>query len=332
MNISPYDLIIIGGGPSGINVAISAKKAGLKALVIEKGAVVNSLFNFPVNMTFFSTSLKLEIHNTPFISHGDKPTRSEALEYYRRLITVNDLEVKLYEEVVSMKAARKEGYTVVTNKGQYHSRAVCVATGFYDTPRYLGVPGEELPKVMHYYNDPHAFIGQKVLVVGAANSACDAALECWRKGAEVTMVVRGESINERVKYWIKPDIENRIREGSIPTYFGSTVTAIRPDEVDLDTPDGPQTLPNDFVLAMTGYTPNYDLFGRLGIPIGDDEACKPILNPDTLETQLPNVYMAGVACAGKATSKLFIENTRDHGEIIVGQLLQQNTQVSSPAV
>lgn len=321
MNIPTYDLLIIGGGPSGINVAISAKKAGLNALMLEKGAVVNSLFNFPVNMTFFSTSLKLEIHNTPFISHGDKPTRSEALEYYRRLITANDLKVKLYEEVLRMEADNHGVYWVETSKGLYQASAICVATGFYDTPRYLGVPGEDLPKVHHYYNDPHAFIGQKVLVVGAANSACDAALECWRKGAKVTMVVRGDDINERVKYWIRPDIVNRIKEGSIPAYFGSTVTAIRPAEVDLQTPDGPLTIPNDFVLAMTGYEPNYALFERLGIPIGDDDACKPILNPDTLETQLPNVYMAGVACAGKATSKLFIENTRDHGEIIVGRLM-----------
>lgn len=321
MNKDIYDLIVIGGGPSGINVAISARKAGLNCLILEKGAVVDSLFNFPVNMTFFSTSLKLEIHNTPFISHGDKPTRAEALEYYRRLITANDLPIKLYEEVTGMKPMDGGGYRIKTIRSHYHTRAVCVATGFYDTPRYLGIPGEDLPKVAHYYNDPHAYIGQRVVVIGAANSACDAALECWRKGAEVTMVVRGEEINSRVKYWIRPDIENRIKEGSIPAYFNSTVTAIRPDEVDIRTPDGPLTLGNDFVLAMTGYTPNYELFERLGLPIGDDKACKPILNPDTLETQLPGVYMAGVACAGKATSKLYIENTRDHGEIIVGDLL-----------
>lgn len=321
MQNNSYDLLVIGGGPSGINVAISAKKAGLNCLILEKGAVVNSLYNFPVNMTFFSTSLKLEIHNTPFISHGDKPTRSEALEYYRRLITANGLQIKLYEEVLEMFPVNNGGYHVTTNKGDYHAEAVCVATGFYDTPRYLSVPGEELPKVLHYYNDPHLYIDQKVLVIGAANSACDAALECWRKGAEVTMVIRGEDVSERVKYWIRPDILNRIKEGSIKAFFGSTVAAIRQDEVDVITPEGPITLANNFVLAMTGYEPNYELFARLGIPTGDDEACRPILNPDTLETQLPNVYMAGVACAGRQTSKLFIENTRDHGEIIVGNLL-----------
>lgn len=325
----PYDLLVIGAGPSGINVAISAKKAGLNCLILEKGAVVNSLFNFPVNMTFFSTSLKLEIHDTPFISHGDKPTRAESLEYYRRLITANDLNVRLYEEVTGVDRVPDGGYVVKTNKGRYPARAVCVATGFYDTPRYLDVPGEDLPKVYHYYDDPHAFIGQRVLVIGAANSACDAALECWRKGAEVTMVVRGDAVNPRVKYWIKPDIENRIKEGSIPTYFNSTVTAIRLTEVDLNTPNGPLTLPNDFVLAMTGYEPNFALFARLGIPINDDDACKPILDPDTLETQLSGVYMAGVACAGKATSKLFIENTRDHGEVIVKDITQRYKPVTA---
>ena len=320
-----YDLIIIGGGPSGINVAISAKKAGLNYLILEKGAVVNSLFNFPVNMTFFSTSLKLEIHGTPFISHGDKPTRTEALEYYRRLITANDLNLHLYEEVQSMKPRGGEGYQVITSKGKYVTDNVCVATGFYDTPRLLGIPGEDLPKVHHYYNDPHAFIGQDVLVIGAANSACDAALETWRKGARVTMAIRSDRIYDRVKYWIKPDIENRIKEGSIPTYFNTTVTAIREKEVDLDTPGGPKTIKNDFVLAMTGYQPNYALFDRLGLPINNDEACKPTFNADTLETSLPGVYMAGVACAGLETSKLFIENTREHGDVIVDHIQAKKT-------
>lgn len=320
MSTSVYDLIIIGGGPSGINVGISARKAGLNYCIIEKGMIVNSLFNFPVNMTFFSTSLKLEIHNTPFISHSDKPTRAEALEYYRRLVQVNELAVKLYEEVEKMTPVAQVGYSIVTNKGTYQTKAVCVATGFYDTPRYLEIPGEDLPKVSHYYNDPHAYIGQKVLVVGAANSACDAALECWRKGAEVTMAIRGAAIYDRVKYWIKPDIENRIREGSIKAYFNTTVAEIRPDAVDLNTPEVSVTLANDFVLAMTGYEPNYALFERLGLPVGDDDICQPIFNPETLETSLPGVYMAGVACAGRQTSKLFIENTRDHGDIIVSHL------------
>lgn len=316
-----HDLLIIGGGPSGINVAISAQKAGLNYLILEKGMVANSLFNFPANMTFFSTSLKLEIHDIPFISHRDKPTRSEALEYYRRLIQSQDLSISLYEEVQNMAPDGEGGYVVTTSQGTHRARNVCVATGFYDTPRPLGVPGEDLAKVRHYYDDPHAYIRQKVLVVGAANSAADAALECYRKGADVTMAVRGAEINPRVKYWVRPDIDNRIKEGSIAAHFNTRVTAIRPNEVDLLTPEGPITIANDFVLAMTGYTPNYALFEALGLEIGDDEACKPVFNPATLETSLPGVYMAGVACGGLATASLFIENTRDHGDIIVGNIV-----------
>jgi thioredoxin reductase (NADPH) len=318
-----HDLIIIGGGPSGINVAISAKKAGLSHLILEKGMVVNSLFNFPINMTFFSTSLKLEIHDIPFISHRDKPTRGEALEYYRRLVESQQLNISLYEEVRDMKQ-EAGNYTIKTSKGTHQARAVCVATGFYDTPRSLNIPGEDLPKVRHYYDDPHAYIRQHVLVIGAANSAADAALECYRKGAaSVTMAVRGEEINPRVKYWVRPDIDNRIKEGSIKAYFNTTVKEIRPSEVDLMTPDGLLSIPNDFVLALTGYTPNYNLFEALGLEIGNDEACKPVFNPNTLETSLPNVYMAGVACGGLATAKLFIENTRDHGDIIAKDILDK---------
>ena len=317
-----YDLIIIGGGPSGINVAISAQRAGLNYLILEKGVIANSLFHFPVNMTFFSTSLKLEIQETPFISHLDKPTRTEALEYYRRLIQHFDLKLHAYEEVTGMQRLGQEGYDVETTRASYPTRHVVVATGFYDTPRLMGVPGEELPKVRHYYDDPHAYIAQRVLVVGAANSACDAALECYRKGAHVTMAIRGDSISDRVKYWIKPDIENRIKEGSIKTYFGTTVDSIHPEVVELSTPAGPVSLPNDFVLAMTGYQPNYALFERLGLPVEEGDACKPVFNPETLETTLPGVYMAGVACSGRQTSKLFIENTRDHGDIIVSGIRQ----------
>lgn len=320
-----YDLIIVGGGPSGINVGISARKAGLRYVIIEKGAVVNSLYNFPVNMTFFSTSLKLEIHDTPFISHGDKPTRAESLEYYRRLIGTHELNLHLYEEVKAMKPD-DGGYQITTDKSTYLTAAVCVATGFYDTPRLMNIPGETLPKVRHYYDDPHVYIGQEVVIVGAANSACDAALETWRKGAKVTMVIRGEEISPRVKYWIRPDILNRIKEGSIKAYFQSSVKEIRETEVDIETPEGALTLSNDFVLAMTGYQPNYALFRRLGLTINDDDACKPVFKEETLETQLPDVYMAGVACAGMETGKLFIENTRDHGDIIVKHILGKRAE------
>ena len=316
------DLIIIGGGPTGINCAISAKKADLDCLILEKGLLVNSIYHFPINMTFFSTSKLLEIGEIPFISHLEKPTRKEALEYYRRLQEAYQLNINLYEEVLRMEPVDSH-YRIHTSKGTYEAHAVIVATGFYDTPRLLNVPGEELPKVKHYYDDAHPYIGQKVLVVGAANSACDVALETWNKGAEVTMAIRESEIYPKVKYWIRPNIENRIKEGSIKAHFNTLVKEIRPTEVVLEGPEDPFTIENDFVLAMTGYKPNYDLLHKLGLSIPDDEEKIPTHDPDTLETSLPNVYLAGVVCAGMRTSKLFIENTRDHGEVIIGHILQQ---------
>lgn len=319
--MSTHDLIIVGGGPSGMNVAIAAAKAGLDYLIIEKGVLVNSIYHFPTNMTFFSTSQKLEIADTPFISHTDKPTRKEALEYYRRLQQAFDLRIKLYEPVTKMTALDGDLYQIDTVKASYQARSVVVATGFYDTPRMLGVPGEDLPKVKHYYDDAHPYVGQKVLVVGAANSACDVALETYQKGSEVTMAVRESELYPKVKYWIKPNIENRIKEGAITAHFNTVVRAIHPDRVELDGPDGRFTVENDFVLAMTGYEPNYKLLHALGLPISEDELALPIHDPESLLTPLPNVYLAGVVCAGRQTSKLFIENTRDHGDIIVRQIL-----------
>lgn len=319
-----YDVLIIGGGPSGLNVAIDASKANLDYIVLEKGVLVNSLYNFPANMTFFSTSRKLEVGDTPFISHLEKPTRMEALEYYRRLTDRWDIDVRLYEPVLSMQRLEdQEIYQIKSSKASYLARAVVVATGFYDTPRKLNVPGEELPKVTHYYNDPHPYVGQEVLVIGARNSACDAALETYYKGAKVTMAIRGEGIHKNVKYWIRPNIENRIKEGSIQAYMHTVVKEIRPQEVVLEGPEGEFTIKNDFVLAMTGYQPNFEFFKTLGIQIEEDETHKPCHHPQTLETNLPNVYMAGVACSGLATSKLFIENTRDHGEKIVQSILSK---------
>ncbi|PHI21645.1 hypothetical protein CEQ90_02205 [Lewinellaceae bacterium SD302] len=325
-----YDLIIIGGGPAGINVGISAKKAGLKFLILEKGMLVNSLYNFPANMTFFSTSKKLEIGEVPFISHVEKPTRREALEYYRRLVESYDLPIRLYEGVQKMEAIEVDGepcYFVSTKKGNYTAKNITVATGFYDTPRLLNVPGEELPKVKHYYDDAHVYMGQKVLVVGAANSACDVALECWQKNAEVTMAIRSENIYERVKYWIKPNVENRIKEGSIKAHFNTTVKEIRPDSVVLSTPEGEKTIENDWVLAMTGYQPNYDLLARLGLPVSDDDGRLPIFDKESLESELPGVYLAGVVCAGMKTSTLFIENTRDHGDRIINSISRSGVSV-----
>lgn len=317
----PLDLLIIGAGPSGLSVAIEAEKAGLRYLVIEKGVLVNSIFRFPANMTFFSTSLNLEIGSVPFISHVDKPTRKEALEYYRRILESYRLKVKLYEPVLGMERRSDGIYEVKTTKNTYAARHVTVATGFYDVPRLMHVPGEDLPKVKHFYDEAHPYVGQKVLVVGAANSACDVALETFMKGAEVTMCIRDGGIYENVKYWIRPNIENRIKEGSIKAYFHSLVKEIRPDEVVLTTPDGEVTLENDFVLAMTGYQPDYGFLEKLGIGFNDDEQRTPVMDAATFESNLPGVYLAGVVQAGLNTSKLFIENTRHHGEVILREIL-----------
>lgn len=311
-----YDLIIIGGGPTGINCAIEASKRELNYLVLEKGVLVNSLYNFPINMTFFSTAGKLEIADIPFIAHGDKPTRREALEYYRRLCEAFKLKINTYETVLSMTATKEGLYEIKTNKQTYLTHSVVVATGFYDTPRKLNVPGEELPKVKHFYDDAHPYVGKKVLVVGAANSACDIALETYYKGAEVTMAIRKSEIYPKVKYWIRPNIENRIKEGSIQAHFNTTVKSIENDSVTLNTPEGLLTIENDFVLAMTGYKPNYSLLKSLRLPFSNDEKQIPLHDSATLETPLPNVYVAGVLAAGLLTSKLFIENTRHHGAIV----------------
>ncbi len=315
-----YDLIIIGAGPIGLACGVAAKKANLNFLIVEKGVLVNSLYNFPENMTFFSTSNLLEIGDVPFVSHTDKPTRREALEYYRRVQESWKLPLKLYARVEAMNE-NGDGYDVVTDKGSAFAKAIIVCTGFYDIARSLDVPGEELPKVKHFYDSPHPYVDQNVLVVGAANSACDVALETYYKGANVTMAIRGSEIYEKTKYWIKPNIENRIKEGSIAAHFNTTVKEIKKETVILDTPEGDIEIENDFVLAMIGYKPDYSLFKNLGLPIADDKAQTPIHNSDTLETPRSRVYVAGVINAGLNTSKLFIENTREHAEIIIKDLI-----------
>ena len=311
-----YDLVIIGGGPIGLTCALEAKNAGLSYVILEKGALVNSLYNYPINMTFFSTSERLEIGGVPFVSNNPKPTRPEALEYYRRVAISGGLHIKLFEEV--LKVEKTNGaFTITTTKQTYNAENITIATGFYDIPYLLNVPGENLPKVKHYYKDPHYYAFQKVLVVGAANSAIDVALETWRKGAEVTMVIRGDKISDRVKYWVKPDIENRIAEGSIKAYFNSTIAEIREHEVDINTPEGLVTVQNDWVLSMTGYQPNMKFLRDLGIALSDDAILCPAINEETQETNVPGVYLAGVICGGMNTNRLFIENSRVHAEKIV---------------
>jgi thioredoxin reductase (NADPH) len=316
MSLQSYDIIIIGGGPIGLACALEAKKANLSYVILEKGTLVNSLYNYPVNMTFFSTSERLEIGGVPFVSNNIKPTRNESLEYYRRVAVSANLRVNLFEEVLEVKNTSNE-FLVITNKQTYNTANIIIATGFYDIPFLLNVKGEDLAKVKHYYKDPHFYAFQKVLVIGAANSAVDAALETWRKGAQVTMVIKNNAISERVKYWVKPDIDNRIAEGSIKAYFNSTVAEIRQQEVDINTPDGLITIQNNWVLAMTGYQPDLNFLQKLGIKLSDDDIRKPAYNDETYETNVQGIYLAGVICGGMNTHRLFIENSRIHAEKIV---------------
>ena len=317
-----YDVIVIGAGPIGLACGIEAKKAGLTYLILEKGCLVNSLYNYPLNMTFFSTSERLEIGGVPFISHGPKPNRFEALEYYRRVAESWKLNIRLYEKVESS-AISKDGHVVKTSKGTYSAKAVILSLGFYDLPYLLNVPGEDLSKVKHYYDEPHPYFRQKVIVVGAANSAVDVSLETWRKGANVTMVIRESELRESVKYWVKPDIENRIKEGSIKAYFNSTITSITETQVNIKTPEGSVVLDNDFVLAMTGYQPPFEFMSSMGIQFHNDADHTPVYDEVTMETNVPNLYLAGVVCGGLRTNKWFIENSRVHAELIVNHLLKK---------
>lgn len=312
------DLLIIGGGPVGIATALEAKKNNLNYVVIEKGPLVNSIFHFPTYMRFFSTSEKLEIDGIPFTSTNPKPTRSEGLEYYRKVAFSNKLKINLFEEVTEVVKKSDNHYKITTSKARYSAKNIAIATGFYGIPNLLGVPGENLPHVTHYYDDPHYYYGQKTLVIGASNSAADAALEIFRKGGDVTMIVRGEDIGERVKYWVRPDIKNRIAEGSIQAYFNANVTEFREKETDIRLKDGETiTLENDFVVALTGYRPNYSFLEKVGIAISPDERRLPNYNPDTMETNQKGIYLAGVICAGEHTHNLLIENSLIHAKRIV---------------
>lgn len=314
-------LIIIGGGPIGMACAIEAHKNNIPCLIIEKGCLVNSIYNYPANMTFFSTSERLEIGNIPFVSNQPKPHRSEALEYYRRVAATFNLPVHLFEKVLSVKkrrtAATPGRFLITTSKNKYYCNHVIIATGFYDIPKMLNVPGEDLSKVTHYYNEPHFYARQKVLVVGAQNSAVDAALETWRKGAEVTMVIKDNEIGKRVKYWVRPDIINRIEEGSIKAYFNSTVHSITPYKVKINTPEGITEIDNDWVIALTGYSPDLNFLTGCSIRLSDDEVKKPHYNELTHETNVAGIYLAGVICGGNNTHRLFIENSREHAVKII---------------
>ncbi|HEX3074816.1 MAG TPA: YpdA family putative bacillithiol disulfide reductase [Ignavibacteriales bacterium] len=308
------DVIIIGAGPLGLNCGVEAVKRNKSHLILEAGCLTNSIYNYPVNMTFFSTSENLEIGGVPFVSISDKPTRSEALEYYRRVKELWKLDVHVYERTLNIKESKDPSarFVVETSKGQYLCDYAIIAIGFFDKPNLLNVPGEDLPKVKHYYDEPHPYAFQNVLIIGGGNSAADAALETYRKGAKVTMVIREDGLKDSVKYWIKPNVENRIKAGEIKAYFHSTIKEIKEKEVYIQTPDGCISVENDFVLALTGFHTDFSLLERCGIKLSGDKFKKPFYNENTYETNVPGLFLSGVVCSGLDTTGWFIENSRLH--------------------
>lgn len=320
-----HDVIVIGGGPVGLACALEARREGLRARVIEKGALVNSIVGYPIRMEFFSTPELIEIGGYPFPIQGYKPMREEAIEYYRGVAERAALDIRLYERVLEVRGSRGD-FVVVTDKGEHPARCVVVATGFFDRPNLMQVPGERLPKVTHYYQEPYRYVRQKVAIVGARNSAAKAALDCYRHGAEVTMIVRAAKLSDKIKYWIKPDLENRIKEGSIRAFFGTVVAEIRESSVVLETPDRRQEIDNDWVIAMTGYHPDYGFLEALGIGISDDVFRTPIFDETTFETTRPGVYLAGTVCGGYRTGRWFIENGRFHATQIMKHIAGEKTE------
>jgi thioredoxin reductase (NADPH) len=320
---SVFDLLVVGAGPTGLACAIEAQKAGFRVVLVEKGCICNSVFHYPAHMTFFTTSERLEIGGIPFPSPNAKPTRSEALEYYRQVAAYYRLDVRQYHRVESVSGG-DGAFAAHTSdrfgrRGELQARKLTVASGYYDLPNWMDIPGETLSKVHHYYDDPHPYSGMDVVVIGGKNSAAIAALELWRSGARVTLVYRGPEIPPHVKYWIKPDIENRIKAGEIKAYFSSRVLEITQDTVVVETPNGRETLANDFVFAMTGYHPDFPFLEELGIRFeGPDRL--PVCNPETLESNVPGIYLAGVIVAGSRTNEIFIENGRFHGRQIAAAL------------
>jgi thioredoxin reductase (NADPH) len=309
------DVVVVGAGPVGLACAIEAKREGLTARVIEKGCLVNSIVGYPAGMEFFSTPELIEIGDYPFPVQGYKPTREEAVEYYRGVTEREALDVRLYERVLEVRGSRGD-FTVVTNKGEHLARNVIVSTGFFDQPNPLDVPGESLAKVTHYYREPYPYVRQKVAVIGARNSAAKAALDCYRHGAEVTLIVRSEVLSDKIKYWIRPDLENRIKEGSIRTFFSTAVEEIRESTLVLRTPEGVREIANDWVVAMTGYRPDYRFLEALAITFADDPYRTPIFDETTFETARRGLYLAGTVCGGYQTSRWFIENGRFHARQI----------------
>ena len=319
------DVVIIGAGPVGLACAIEVRRRGLSALVIDKGTLVNSIVGYPNGMEFFSTPELIEIGGYPFPVSGYKPTREEAIEYYRLVAARENLPIRLYEAVRELRGA-KGHFEVLTDRGAYPAGRVIIATGFFDLPNRLNVPGEDLPKVTHYYREPYGYVRQEVAVIGAKNSAAKAALDCHRHGCRVTLVVRSATLSDSVKYWIRPDLENRIKEGSIKAFFGTVVQAIEPASITLLTPDGPVQLANDWVLAMTGYQPDFEVLDRLGITFADDGFRTPVFDDTSFESARPGVYLAGTVCGGLRTNRWFIENGRFHAKQIAAHIAGDRTE------
>ena len=313
------DVLIIGAGPIGLACGIEAGKSNLKYIISEKGSIVNSIFNYPANMTFFSTSERIEIGDVPFVSHGVKPTRKEALEYYRRVKEAYDLNVITYERVLEIEK-KTDLFRVLTDKNKYTARNIIIATGYYDNPNFLNVKGESLKKVKHYFDEPHPYAYHKTIVAGAGNSAVDVALELFRVGAEVTMVIREDKIKPSIKYWVKPDIENRIKENSIKAFFESEIEEVKEKSVVIKTPGGLLEIENDFVFAMTGYHSDIEFLIKTGIDLDEDKNA--VFNTKTFETNIKGIYLAGVVCGGKNTDKYFIENSIVHSKIIIDHIVK----------
>jgi thioredoxin reductase (NADPH) len=318
-----FDVLVIGAGPTGMASAIEAQRAGFSAALVDKGCLVNSLFHYPANMVFFTTPELLEIGDIPFSSANQKPNRLEALEYYRNVAQHYQLDIRQYQRVTGASgvngAFRVQTLDQHGKKLEYAARKIVVAIGYYDLPNYMRIPGEDSPKVMHYYGEPHPYFDTDVLIIGAKNSAAIAALELWRRGARVTLVHRGPAIHQNVKYWIKPDIENRIKNREVIAYFNTCVEEIMPESVRIRTPEGVLSLKNDFVFALTGYHPDYDFLQSLGIKLHEKDM-RPVCDPETFESNVPGIYVAGVVVAGSRTSEIFIENGRFHGRQIAADL------------
>jgi thioredoxin reductase (NADPH) len=317
------DVLVIGAGPTGLACAIEAQKIGLKVIVVDKGCLVNSLFHYPAGMIFFTTPELLEIGDIPFTTAQQKPTREEALEYYRKVTEHYHLDIRQYEWVKTVMGEDGNFSITATDRAgrphDYRTRKVIVSTGYYDLANQLCLPGEDLPKVSHYYAEAHPYYDTDVLVIGGKNSAAIAALDLWRHGARVTLVYRGSQLHRHVKYWIKPDLENRIKNGDIVAYFDSRVQEIGVDYAVIVTPRGPIRLKNDFVLALIGYHPDYDFLRSMGIELSEEQ-CRPVCDPVSLESNVPGIYVAGVIVAGSSTNEIFIENGRFHGKQIADDL------------